>query len=111
MVERGVVVVGFFGGIVASLAEKGPGWVKDRAAHPLIKVVGVSRGVVLNELPAVGRCAANDGVRQHCGAEIGYSPELPGKPEFECRDYQFESRPSAKRRVSCQKLAHKGQGR
>jgi hypothetical protein len=111
MVERGVMDVGFLGKDVAGLAEQRSAWVEDGAAHPPIKVAGIRWGVVLNELPAIRRGSAHDGVCQHRGVEISYSPELPGEPEIECRNDQFESGPAPQRRASCQELAHKGQGR
>jgi hypothetical protein len=86
VVERGVVNVGFLGQDVTGLAEQRSARVEDCAAYPRVKVVGSGRDVVLGELPAVRRRPADDGVRQHRGAQVAYSPEFPRQPVVQRRD-------------------------
>ena len=111
MVERRIPDVRLLGEEVPCLAEQRAVGVEHRPHDPVVEVIRAGRSIVADELPTVGRRAADDRVQARGEPRITQPPE-PGRVTVAERlDDHLQAGPPAQRRVARQQAAHHGHGR
>ncbi|MEU8358462.1 hypothetical protein AB0C27_20855 [Nonomuraea sp. NPDC048882] len=109
-VQSGVAEVRFLSKEITRLAKERRLWIEDRTDDPVIEIRQVRRGVAAGELTPVSGRTTDDRIDHESQTRIGDLPELGGQAMIERANDQFQTGPTAQRRIARQQLAHEGQG-